>query len=254
MVRGFTRFAEKQHGTATECPRCKKSVPGSASAPRDTVCGSCGLHFCFLHGLAHSAEETCDAYLQRLATTDVASQKALAKDGLQCPSCGLWVSKTGGCNHMTCRCGGQFCYLCGDNIAGRVGEHFNTSADSLTDCPGRQYGGGAPGSRRRTPEMIARAERTRASRESLRRCLRFVVIPLIPVLIILWFVLLIVIMALMTVILLPIVFVAICEDELKCCKMGNRALDAIDADRIDALVDFPEHLFAYCFGPDCCDC
>ncbi len=31
----------------------------------------------------------------------------------QCPSCKYWVEKNEGCNHMTCRCGKQFCYVCG---------------------------------------------------------------------------------------------------------------------------------------------
>lgn len=31
----------------------------------------------------------------------------------QCPFCKMWVEKTVGCNHMRCRCGKDFCYLCG---------------------------------------------------------------------------------------------------------------------------------------------
>ena len=31
----------------------------------------------------------------------------------QCPSCKFWVSKNEGCDHMTCRCGYEFCYKCG---------------------------------------------------------------------------------------------------------------------------------------------
>ncbi|KAI0542647.1 hypothetical protein GGR58DRAFT_451363 [Xylaria digitata] len=30
-----------------------------------------------------------------------------------CPSCNNMVEKRSGCNHMTCRCGGEFCYICG---------------------------------------------------------------------------------------------------------------------------------------------
>ena len=30
-----------------------------------------------------------------------------------CPTCKYWVEKNQGCNHMKCRCGADFCYLCG---------------------------------------------------------------------------------------------------------------------------------------------
>ena len=30
-----------------------------------------------------------------------------------CPRCKYWVEKNQGCNHMKCRCGADFCYLCG---------------------------------------------------------------------------------------------------------------------------------------------
>ena len=31
----------------------------------------------------------------------------------QCPSCKFWVEKNEGCDHMTCRCKYEFCYVCG---------------------------------------------------------------------------------------------------------------------------------------------
>ena len=31
----------------------------------------------------------------------------------QCAQCKFWVEKAEGCNHMTCRCKYQFCYICG---------------------------------------------------------------------------------------------------------------------------------------------
>ncbi|CAK67458.1 unnamed protein product (macronuclear) [Paramecium tetraurelia] len=31
----------------------------------------------------------------------------------QCSQCQRWIEKTAGCNHITCKCGFQFCYLCG---------------------------------------------------------------------------------------------------------------------------------------------
>lgn len=31
----------------------------------------------------------------------------------RCPGCGTDIERTSGCNHMTCRCGTHFCYVCG---------------------------------------------------------------------------------------------------------------------------------------------
>ena len=31
----------------------------------------------------------------------------------QCNVCRFWVEKSLGCDHMTCRCGNEFCYKCG---------------------------------------------------------------------------------------------------------------------------------------------
>jgi hypothetical protein len=30
-----------------------------------------------------------------------------------CPTCGMVIERNGGCDHMTCRCGTHFCYVCG---------------------------------------------------------------------------------------------------------------------------------------------
>jgi hypothetical protein len=34
----------------------------------------------------------------------------------KCPNCSLVVSKTEGCNHITCFCGTHFCYLCNEKL------------------------------------------------------------------------------------------------------------------------------------------
>lgn len=58
------------------------------------------------------------------------------RDAGQCPKCGVFIERRAGCNHMDCRCGHSFCWLCLLPLAERC------------SCP--QFGG------RRTPDARAR--------------------------------------------------------------------------------------------------
>jgi ATP-dependent RNA helicase DHX8/PRP22 len=35
----------------------------------------------------------------------------------KCPQCLNGVQKTEGCNHMRCRCGSHFCWICGEKFS-----------------------------------------------------------------------------------------------------------------------------------------
>ncbi|KAL2177459.1 uncharacterized protein P884DRAFT_200668 [Thermothelomyces heterothallicus CBS 202.75] len=76
-------------GEVATCPRCQQ-----------TTCVTC-------KGQSHEGD----------CPYDVASQELLrvaAENGWQrCYSCRRLVELDHGCNHMTCRCGAQFCYACG---------------------------------------------------------------------------------------------------------------------------------------------
>ncbi|KAF8628198.1 hypothetical protein AX15_004047 [Amanita polypyramis BW_CC] len=43
-------------------------------------------------------------------------QWALAAGAKRCPSCRVLVQKTEGCNHMTCRCGSHWCWICRESF------------------------------------------------------------------------------------------------------------------------------------------
>jgi IBR domain, a half RING-finger domain len=111
------------------------------------TCSSCSTSYCADHGLAHGPDETCFLYLRRMARSDRASADEIARTTVRCPGCCRLISKSTGCNHMTCnRCHIEFCYLCASAIPGPWAElHF---ADcNILGCPDMQFSGGEPNSR-----------------------------------------------------------------------------------------------------------
>jgi len=99
-----------------------------------TVCqgkDGCKKSFCFLCG-----EEPHDGLCQHLqnepnATTNatrlpnrLAVTNPLIEANIQrCPTCKTPIEKNGGCNHMTCKCGTHFCWLCNADITDVSGNH-----------------------------------------------------------------------------------------------------------------------------------
>ena len=43
------------------------------------------------------------------------------RDAGQCPRCGMFIERRDGCNHMDCRCGHSFCWLCLQPLENRCG-------------------------------------------------------------------------------------------------------------------------------------
>ncbi len=97
------------------------------------ICQKCSTEFCYFHSNAHSGTEstsrmTCVEYHKKSleldrANVDFATQILRAKP---CPTCGISVSKGGGCNQIKCgSCGTHFCWLCGAIVDdGAFPEHF----------------------------------------------------------------------------------------------------------------------------------
>lgn len=105
-AQGQTRFLDAQivgDDTAVICPdcscvtcrRCKELVvPGQAH-----VCNT----------------DKHDAFIRAFVKSLPQNQQWLWQ---KCPHCNTWVEKTEACNHMTCRCGGEFCLVCGRKWTG----------------------------------------------------------------------------------------------------------------------------------------
>ncbi|RYP15283.1 hypothetical protein DL765_005807 [Monosporascus sp. GIB2] len=97
--------------------RCGAFVPPSryvhdaedgGSVAATARCGECGARTCTAcKGAAHVGDCPHDVQLQQVI------RLAREQGWQRCQNCWGMVELNMGCNHMTCRCGFQFCYVCG---------------------------------------------------------------------------------------------------------------------------------------------
>ncbi len=110
------------------CPnqKCNLSIRVQNSIPKEIKC-KCGEIFCF--SCLEESHIPCDCYLikewnefgSKLGGDDYVWIKKENKNEIYkwtnsniklCPKCQLIIEKWMGCNHMTCKCGYQFCWNC----------------------------------------------------------------------------------------------------------------------------------------------
>ncbi|PIL32154.1 hypothetical protein GSI_06860 [Ganoderma sinense ZZ0214-1] len=91
-------------------PSCSIFLGPAADKPSRLFCHRCGTKTTCAHcsGQAHSKSIRC-------TSSDDAELAVLAEQEgwRRCRRCGHMVELTSGCNHMTCRCRFEFCYMCG---------------------------------------------------------------------------------------------------------------------------------------------
>ncbi|KAK8051665.1 ibr finger domain protein [Apiospora rasikravindrae] len=94
----------------TYCHRkgCSAFIPPERSATGVARCRDCGAKTCTsCKKASHGGDCPQDKQLQKVIVL-------AGREGWQrCPKCRTMVELDVGCNHMTCRCGAQFCYVCG---------------------------------------------------------------------------------------------------------------------------------------------
>ncbi|KAK4174227.1 putative E3 ubiquitin-protein ligase RNF14 [Triangularia setosa] len=92
-------------------------------------CRKCKGSHCIKHGVAHPGE-TCKQYRKRQKDRkeqEEASEREVAGMAKDCPKCGRRVNKTAGCNHITCHCGHEWCYVC-------MASYFHAQGTGLLLC------------------------------------------------------------------------------------------------------------------------
>ncbi|GJN25810.1 hypothetical protein PR202_gb13688 [Eleusine coracana subsp. coracana] len=133
-------YVEDSGGGVRWCPGpgCARAVQllhvSGGGGARDVSC-DCGHGFCF--GCGEEAHrpvscETVRAWAAKNASDSENANWVLTHTKL-CPGCRKHIEKNQGCNHMTCRCGHQFCWLCFDpwgNQHTHCSRYYHTNDDS----------------------------------------------------------------------------------------------------------------------------
>ena len=112
-----------------ECPSCCALVSGGSSKSPDLICPNpaCAVtDFCYFHGAAHIGR-SCKKSMKPPGVPIMERLRVRlwqARHTRKCPKCHARIQKNGGCNHMTCRCGHEICWVCGGDyvINGRRGH------------------------------------------------------------------------------------------------------------------------------------
>ncbi|KAK0729114.1 hypothetical protein B0T21DRAFT_413216 [Apiosordaria backusii] len=92
-------------------------------------CKKCKGSHCIKHNVSHP-EETCKQYRKKQKdrqAQEEASEREVAGMTKDCPKCGRRVNKTAGCNHITCHCGHEWCYVC-------TASYFHAQGTGLLLC------------------------------------------------------------------------------------------------------------------------
>ncbi|EAS06981.2 IBR domain protein (macronuclear) [Tetrahymena thermophila SB210] len=79
-------------------------------------CPKCNKSYCLNCKCDYHNGQTCQEYKisNNFTEEDQKFEQFVAGQKFkQCSKCKMWVEKNQGCDHMTCRCGYQFCYKCG---------------------------------------------------------------------------------------------------------------------------------------------
>ncbi|KAK1436939.1 hypothetical protein QVD17_02723 [Tagetes erecta] len=95
--------------TSSECPNCHRLFCAQCK-----VAWHCGMN-CIEYKSLKKGEKSTDDMLINLAKN---------KKWKKCSKCNFFVEKVVGCDHITCRCGHRFCYMCGKPFTGT--SHYHT--------------------------------------------------------------------------------------------------------------------------------
>ncbi|XP_023639578.1 E3 ubiquitin-protein ligase dbl4 [Capsella rubella] len=133
----------------------KSALSSEADQPNVRSCVKCCGLFCIDCKVPSHTDLSCDDYkkLHPDPLVDDLKLQSLANNNMwrQCIKCRHMIELSSGCNHMTCRCGYEFCYQCGiewknnqqscpSGCAGIGGQEFENPSPDEYDLEGHNWG------------------------------------------------------------------------------------------------------------------
>ena len=103
---------ELKYCPTPDCSQIYRTARGDTASV--LTCPSCFTSVCDGCGEGHDGL-TCEEHkIQNDPTEQEKMNEAWAMEHnvKKCPSCQVWMEKTEGCNHMTCKCGAHVCWVC----------------------------------------------------------------------------------------------------------------------------------------------
>lgn len=125
-------------------PHCGRAARAERGMHCEVSC-QCGKEFCFACCEPHHSPATCEMITEwnKRIKEGKENDAWLNANTKTCPKCKNPVEKNGGCNHVTCRCGQSFCWLCGEatgrthswnGISGHACGRYHEEAKGVVDA------------------------------------------------------------------------------------------------------------------------
>uniref|UniRef100_A0A914EGS7 RBR-type E3 ubiquitin transferase n=1 Tax=Acrobeloides nanus TaxID=290746 RepID=A0A914EGS7_9BILA len=107
------RMMQKDFIECRQCGRVSflKNFDVNKSNDKKVVC-DCGVVYCIDCKLRVHLPLTCEEKRMFTSKDNESNSIFHVSNDSKCPRCGSLIEKTEGCNHMTCICRFEFCYLC----------------------------------------------------------------------------------------------------------------------------------------------
>ena len=116
----YLQYYRKSFVTENKCtrycpaPDCNYAVISQSMKQADIIC-KCGFDFCYKKQCKYRAHRpiSCDILIEwysKIGTDE--SDLWMKLNTKSCPKCKVSIQKNDGCNHMTCMCKYEFCWLC----------------------------------------------------------------------------------------------------------------------------------------------